>query len=54
MSIVREFFKALNEEEAKFVARLAEDRLGLQLRCAFSELDVICYNSFVGASTGFS
>lgn len=44
MSIVREFFKALNEEEAKFVARLAEDRLGLQLRCALSELDWICYN----------
>ena len=44
MSIVREFFKALNVEEAKFVARLPEDRLGLQLRCALSELDLICYN----------
>ena len=44
MSIVHDFFNALNVEEVKFVARLAEDRLGLQLRCALSELDWICYN----------
>lgn len=38
------FFSALNSEEAKFVPRLAGDRLGIYLRCTVSELDWCNYN----------
>lgn len=41
---VKNFFEALNTEESKLVDRLARDRLGIQLRCALSELDWYHYN----------
>lgn len=45
MSIaVSNFFEALNREEANIARRLADDRLGIQLRCALSELDWYYYN----------
>ncbi|ENO80991.1 hypothetical protein B447_09903 [Thauera sp. 27] len=43
-SAVSNFFESLNKEEAKLVPRLAGDRLGIQLRCALSELDWYYYN----------
>lgn len=43
-SPVSNFFEALNKEEAKLAARVAGDRLGIQLRCALNELDWYCYN----------
>ncbi|MBN9421840.1 MAG: hypothetical protein J0I91_05180 [Candidatus Accumulibacter sp.] len=43
-SAISNFFEALNKEEAKLVPRLAGDRLGIQLRCALSELDWYHYN----------
>lgn len=44
MTILRRFFDALNEEEAKFVPSLAADSLGMMLRSAISELDWYHYN----------
>lgn len=44
MSILKSFFKDLNEEEAKFVPILAGDNLGLVMRCAVNELDWYYYN----------
>lgn len=44
MTVLKHFFKALNEEEARFLPRLAADNLGLFLRCAINELDWYYYN----------
>lgn len=43
-SAISNFFEALNKEEARLAPRLAGDRLGIQLRCALSELDWHHYN----------
>ena len=42
--LIREFYDALNSEEGKLVPRLAGDALGINLRCALSELDLCHYN----------
>lgn len=44
MTILKKFFDALNDEEEKFVAELASDRIGLLMRCAINELDLFHYN----------
>lgn len=41
---VSNFFEALNREEAKLAHRFVGDSLGIQLRCALSELDWYYYN----------
>ncbi|WP_157651541.1 hypothetical protein [Burkholderia ubonensis] len=41
---ISRFFSALNEEEKKLIPRLAEDHLGINLRCALNELDLYHYN----------
>lgn len=43
-SVLKNFFEALNNEEAKIIPLLAGDRLGVYLRCALSELDWYHYN----------
>lgn len=44
MTEIKSFFKALNNEEEKFLPVLASDNLGLLMRCAINELDWFYYN----------
>ncbi|TAK91933.1 MAG: hypothetical protein EPO09_15505, partial [Aquabacterium sp.] len=41
---ISQFFAALNREEAKFTPRFANDRLGIDLRCALNELNWVHYH----------
>ncbi|MDF3089937.1 MULTISPECIES: hypothetical protein [Burkholderia cepacia complex] len=43
-TVISHFFDALNKEEKKLIPRLADDHLGIELRCALSELDWYHYN----------
>lgn len=52
-SVLRNFFEALNKEEAKLAPRFAGDRLGIQLRCALSELDWHHYNATSAQESGY-
>jgi hypothetical protein len=40
---INQFFAALTREEARFTSRFAEDRLGVDLRCALNELNLVHY-----------
>lgn len=43
-TVTSHFFDALNKEEKKLIPRLVDDHLGIDLRCALSELDWYHYN----------
>ncbi|EHK9186206.1 hypothetical protein VXI04_004480 [Vibrio vulnificus] len=44
MTILKTFFKALNDEESKIIPVLASDKIGWIVRCAINELDWYYYN----------